>query len=367
MNLTFGNRRISSLAFIVLCLTILTIIILLCSSGGLKPYRKNPSLNDHDEYHRTEASNTVFVYTGRWKYLQIQLPYLYRDLRKNGGVIDKVQFMMLQYESSTLDRLINFTNTANKILMEDAFSIHYMGYIPYAPPPKPVYGYHQALYEVIEDLIQNPTKRFFKLDDDVVYIHPKAFANMIDMKRSDCAIHYFNIAGSNWRCSWLHQKYGVFNGLNPKNLTFNYSPSAECGWESVECGNLTLQTFLHHYYQSHLEKYYFDIEYLTDRERFSINGYLIDKSTNLFEIKKWLLNSEYHSRSEESMLHKYFQHTPNPPCIVGRALIVHFAYRVITKKLCETDLLQQFHDLVKKSKDDFFIPLELWQVLNNDK
>ena len=332
----------------------------------MKFYRTytNPSL-DHDDNYITEASNTVFVYAGRWEFLEIQLPYLYRDLRKNGGVIDKVQFMMVKYERNTLDRLIKFTNTANKILMEEVFSIQYMGYIPYSSPPKTVYVFHQALYEKIEDLIQNPTKRFFKLDDDVVYIHPKAFANMIDMRRSDCAIHYFNIAGSNWRCSWLHQKYGVFDGLNPDNLTFDYDPDAECGLRSVECRKLTLQAFLHHYHQSQLEKYFFDVEYLTDRKRFSINGFLIDNSTDLSEIKKWLIKGD-HSSTEELMLFKYFRHTPYPPCIVGRALIVHFSYGAIAKEMSETDFLQQFKDLVKKSKENFFMPFKLWQALYND-
>ena len=65
------------------------------------------------------------------------------------------------------------------------------------------------------------------------------------------------------------------------------------------------------------------------------------------------------------MLYKYFQHTPYPPCIVGKALIVHFAYRVVAKKLLEMGLLQKFHDLVKQ--DSFLMPLELWKVFDNNQ
>ena len=204
--------------------------------------------------------------------IYLQIPYLYiqedgnsfvfnypiyteTGLRSNGGVIDRVQFMMVHYEKNTLDKLIIFTNTANDMLKTGVFSVHYMGYIPYSPPPTAVSGWHQALYEINEELINSPTKRFFKLDDDVVYIHPKASANkiMIGMKKSD----YFNIAGCNWRCSWLHQKYGVFDGLNPKNLKFGFGTHTKCGYRSVECAKLTLQTFLHLYHESQLEKYFF--------------------------------------------------------------------------------------------------------------
>ena len=68
-------------------------------------------------------------------------------------------------------------------------------------------------------------------------------------------------------------------------------------------------------------------------------------------------------KTEECMLYQYFQHAPYPSCIVGRALIVHFAYRVVTKKLLEMGLL---HDLVKQSENNFLMPLELWKVLRND-
>ena len=368
------DRRTLPIVFVIMISsTTIIVALLFVSSGQYMGYNSmNPSpvmdlFNSSSSVNKTSSSfNTVFIYSGRWEFLQIQLPYIYRDLKNNGGVIDQVQFMMVQYESNTLDKLIKFTNIANGILMEDVFSIHYMGYIPYSPPPSAVSGWHQALYEVNEELIKNPQKTYFKLDDDVVYIHPKAFANMIDMKKSDCAIHYFNIAGCNWRCSWLHQKYGVFDGLNPKKLKFGFGSHTKCGYGSVECANLTLETFLHLYHKSKLEKFFFDVEYLTDRERFSINGYLIDNNTNPFNLKKTLLQKEFHEQTEERILHKYFQHTPYPPCIVGKALIVHFAYSGLVKELLSMGFLEKFHDLVKESKDSFHMPVELWQVLDSD-
>ena len=98
------------------------------------------------------------------------------------------------------------------------------------------------------------------------------------------------------------------------------------------------------------ERFFFDVDYLTDRERFSINGFLIDNNTNPFKLKEIMLQKEFYSRTEERMLHKYFQHTPYSPCIVGnKALIVHFAYSGLVKELLKMGLLENIHDLVKES------------------
>ena len=311
-------------------------------------------------------TNIVFVYAGRWQSLRIQLPYLYRDLRENGGVIDKVQFMMVHYDNKTLEKLGDFSDRANSILTQKVFSIHHPAKIPYTLKKTKPGGsnYMKALYEVCKQLVEYPLTRYFKLDDDVVYIHPKAFENMIEMKRSDCGFNYFNIAGCNWRCSWIHQKYGIFDReVNPNNLTFQFDPFAECGWKSIECANLTLQTFLHYYHHSQLEKYFqFDVEYLTDRTRFSINAFLLDNSSDPVRMKE-VIEKKQLSSSDESMLAKFFQHTPNPPCVVGKALVLHFGYWTVTKQLLEMGILKIFDDLSKNVKN-VYMPSELQKLLD---
>ena len=311
-------------------------------------------------------TNIVFVYAGRWQSLRIQLPYLYRDLRENGGVIDKVQFMMVRYDNETLERLHNFSDHANNILTHKVFSIHYPANIPYTKKKTRPGGskYMKALYEVCKQLVEYPLTRYFKFDDDVVYIHPKAFENMIEMKRPDCAFNHFNIAGCNWRCSWIHQKYGIFDReVNPKNLTFQFDPFGKCGWKSIECANLTLQTFLHYYHHSQLEKYFqFDVEYLTDRTRFSINAFLLDNSSDPVRMKE-VIEKKQLSGSDELMLAKFYQHTPNPPCVVGKALVLHFGYRTVNKQLLKMGMLEIFDDLSKNVKN-VYMPSELRKLLD---
>ena len=50
-----------------------------------------------EHYSLTERSesrgrNIVFIFTGRWKFLRMQFMYLFRDLRKNGGIVDNVLY-----------------------------------------------------------------------------------------------------------------------------------------------------------------------------------------------------------------------------------------------------------------------------------
>ena len=72
----------------------------------------------------------VCIFTGRWKYLRILLPYLYRELRQNGGVVDRVIFAMIGYEVETQTKLKNFSTTANSVLKDEAFQFVYFKHDP---------------------------------------------------------------------------------------------------------------------------------------------------------------------------------------------------------------------------------------------
>ena len=318
----------------------------------------DPALNETPRkagYTKPHGLNKIFLYSGKWEFLRIQLPYLYRDLRRNGGILDEVHFMMVNYDEKTLDGIIDFTETANKVLKENVFSIHFVRYVPYTMPTN---NSSYTLYEITQEFIGNPNNRYFKLDDDIVYIHPQAFANMIKMRKPDCVFHYFNIA------SWSHQNYGrVFNGHYPKS---DFDPHVKCGWKSFECAKLTLETFLRLYDQSKLEQFLFDIEYLTGRERFSINAYMLDNLTYAMQMKK-MLDSERKTEKldDKKFLAEYFQHSSYRPCVIGKALIVHFGHKTVSKQLVDMGFLKAFKDLTKKTKHSFNMPSKLWQVLHN--
>ena len=172
-------------------------------------------------HHATSSSSTR---EARWKFLRIQLAHIYRELHRNGGVIHEVWFMMIRYDKQTEQSLLKFIEVANNASKHVIFSVHYLG--------RPPVHFHHAYKEVFDGIVQHPYK-YFKLDDDIVYIHPGAFRTMIEKQ----------IAGSNWRCSWLHQKNDVYNETNPKHLVFEFDPHAHCGWKAADCAELTLCTF----------------------------------------------------------------------------------------------------------------------------
>ena len=297
----------------------------------------------------------VCIFTGRWQYLRILLPYLYRELRQNGGVVDKVLFVMLRYTKETQVKLKNFSETANDILNDEVFRLVYFKNDPITEKDKEDrketvnFGkhYEDFHYHVFQRLKENPLDVYFKMDDDIVFLQPNVFGIML-MKNnsSDCFIHFANIV-SNWRCNWLHQKIGVFDKeVNPKGLNIEYGPFAGCGWERADCAEMILHAFVHHYRKNQTSRYLFpEREHTTDRLRFSINFFLFD--TNLVNVKRLMEAGPINQDDERWWTETYSATAPHPNCIVGEALVVHFSYFTTEKKMLDLGLLKEFEQIVR--------------------
>ena len=307
---------------------------------------------------RRSVRNILAIYTGRWQFIRVQLPQVYRELRSNGGIIDEVWFMLIKVDERTTQTVETFVEKANIVQGKQIFSIYDK---PSLSTLEKDYTYPH--YKFFSHLIQFPYDRFFKFDDDVVYIRPRAFNYVVNTKDSSrCFMHFFNIAGSNWRCSWLHQKNGVYNDTNPKMLQFEFNPSAACGWKGPDCAELTIRTFLHHYKKHQLDKYYFkDMELTPDRSRFSINAFLFDK--DLIDIKSMLEVGKIPRDDEKWWTVDYSAKVRHPNCIIGEALVVHFAYGGVAEKLLTLGLLQEFVEIVKSNAETFKMDKSLWKIL----
>ena len=308
------------------------------------------------------GTNTLVVYAGRWDFLRISFPYIYRELRRNGGALDRVFYMMLNYDNHTLSKLTKLVRIANKNLKEDVVELHFMGHKPGSPPPSNI-RYTLAYYELFSDLLKNSSNRYFKMDDDIVYIHPGTFGKMIESKNSDCCFMHFANTVTNWRCNVKHQELGVYDGkdINPKDLKFGFSPNAYCGWKSSECAELTLRAFLHHYRQRQLNKYLFEgNELLMRRKRFSINFYMLDR--DLIDLKALLEVGPILADDERWWTQVYALKFNRPNCIVGDSLVVHFSYGTTSRQMLDTGMLSDFETIVQeevgRSMDD-----ELWRAL----
>ena len=304
----------------------------------------------------------VCVFTGRWMYLRILLPYLYRELRQNGGVVDRVLFAMIGYIKETQIKLHNFSTAANSILKDEAFQFVYLKDVPSERhDPRSLYPFYSKFYYVVlQRLFRNPSDVYFKLDDDIVYLHPNVFGNMLKNKNtSDCFMHFGNIV-TNWRCNWLHQQIGVYdNEVNPKGLKFEFKPAAWCGWKDPECAEMVLRTFVHHYHKKQLSRYLFHGRDLTTKgQRFSINLFLLD--ADLVDFKRMMEQGGIRD-DEVWWTMQYSSRAQQTNCIVGEALVVHFAYSVTAKQMLDLGLLKEFEKITLLEHGETF-PKSLWNA-----
>ena len=140
-------------------------------------------------------------------FLRVLLPYLYRQLRQNGGLVDRVLFSMLGYTSETQHKLQHFSTAANSILQYEVFQ-----FLFFKKDPTEAHGqlklvpfYTEFYYVFPQRLLLNPADVYFEMDDDIVYLHPNVFGSMLKQKNtSDCFINFGDIV-INWRCNSIHQ------------------------------------------------------------------------------------------------------------------------------------------------------------------
>ena len=318
----------------------------------------------HSSSENWTGENTLVVFAGRWQFLRILFPYVYRELRKNGGVLDRVVFMMMNYDDSTLTSLTKVVTIANKILEDNVFEMNFMGYAPGKLPPFEKTRFSAAYYNMFSEMIVNSSNRYFKIDDDIVYIHPGTFRKMIESKNSECCFMHFGNIVSNWRCNIKHQQMGMYKSiiLNPKRLLFEHKRFPNCGWHSYACAELTLKTFLVNYHQGWLESYRFNgLELLHDRQRFSIQFHMLD--ADLINVKKMMEAGPLGYDDESWWTETYSQKFSQPNCIVGETLLVHFSYGPTYEMLLsKSSLLGEFESLVQNEVGTQ-VEAELWKAL----
>ena len=302
------------------------------------------------------------VFSGRWMYLRILLPYLYRELQQNGGVVDRVVLVMIGYTEETEAKLKIFVAAANRVLKDEAFQFLYLKErADEAGIPANLFPiFPKFYYAILQRLLRNPSDVYFKMDDDIVYLHPNIFSNMLKNKNtSECFLHYGNIV-TNWRCNWLHQKIGVFDDeVNPKGLKFDYATDAACGWRRTDCAEMALRAFLHHYHKQQLDKYLFrGRDPVATGVRFSINFLLLD--VDIVDFQRMMQTGEIQDDEIWLSIH-YSSKAPQPNCIVGQGLVVHFAYGINVKEILDLGLLKPFENIVRIEVGRT-LPKKLWRA-----
>ena len=270
-------------------------------------------------------------------FLRVLLPYLFRELRQKGGVVEIVLFAMIGYTNETQHKLQHFSTAVNSILQDEVFQFLCLKKDPTEAhsQPKLAQFYTKFYYVVLQRLLRNPSDVYFKMDDDIVYLHLNVFGSMLKNKNtSDCFIHIGNIV-TNWGCNWLHQEINAFGKkVNPKGLKIEYNPFGEYGWKKTEI----------YYHKKQLSKYLVPGRRLTTKvHRFSINFFLLD--VDLVDIKQMMELGAI--RDDELWWSStYSGKASQPNCTVGEALIIHFSYSTTVKQMLELGLLKGFENIV---------------------
>ena len=361
------------LVAVVCCFQALIYYHFSCNFSGVVPEGNVSPTQNHPliELGKRESADTkrgrvyACVFTGRWIYLRILLPYLYRELRQNGGVVDRVILVMIGYTEEAQSKLKNFVTAANSILKDEAFEFLYLKedpsppHVPGSPHLFPLYC--KFNYVVFQRLLRNPSDVYFKMDDDIIYLHRNVFGRMINNKNtSECFLHFGNIV-SNWIGNWLHQKIGVYdNEVNPKGLKFDIQTWAPCGWRSPECTEMALRTFIHHYHKKQLDRYLFRGRHLIAKgERFSINFFLLD--VDIVNFERMMETGPIVKDDEIWWTMHYSSRAPQTNCMVGEALVVHFSYAITVKEMLDLGLLKEFENIVRIELGQTF-PETLWNA-----
>ena len=315
---------------------------------------------------RIHGANHAVVYTGRYHFLRVQFPYLYRDLRINGGLLDTIDFMMVKYDRETRVLIEEIADILNTKAGYDVIRINYLGFPIDQPAENSLQDgvYPKPYYVMFEEISRHPFDKYFKIDDDVVYIHKNTFENMVRYKDpTRCTVHFANIAGSNWRSCYIHQELSVFENteLNKEKLIFEFDAEANCGIRSLECAELALRAFVYYYHKGELYKYLFeDLHLFVGRERFSIQFMMIDIDA-----------LDLHALGEVGVITVddegwwtilYAEVTTHPHCIVGQSLVVHFSYSINIQELLNRNLLTEFEKIAVKEVGRK-MPDEIWDKL----
>eukprot|EP00439_Symbiodinium_sp_Y106_P085716 s181_g29.t1 len=182
----------------------------------------------------------AIVVFGRQDRVRILHTYLQRNLRKNGGVIDKVHFVVfaaMRHDFEYLEQLIE----------ENA---------PWYAYPVVTGRRLAKIYSVCDD----PNTVYLKIDDDIVYISDEAIAEMVrERLRNRCGLVSANVI-NHAILSAVHQDIGALRHFFPSSeepgsawvrnddvlplMAIEKKSQSQCVWSTWQCAAWMHESFL---------------------------------------------------------------------------------------------------------------------------
>lgn len=340
----------------------------------LNPKCPLPYVDDYADLAHVRVE--VVVFSGRGSRLRILLPYLRRDFRSHGGVIDRFIFALIRPDDSALeliDRMRSFYGAAVEVRDYTELSWDQ----PHDRVPQ--------LYQ----LLNESGVVYVKIDDDIVYLEQHAIAELVREKlRHRCLFVSANIV-NHAILSAVHQERGAHRAFEPASGfdvesssrapwvhagDVNFSPSyiferhpmSSCVLKRWDCAVVVHESFLDRLREGSLCVY--DFGWLDfNRAGFREHSYIhlspwagrtwsstgARWSINLFVFRADDLDGVDWTRvygpgdDEEEFGGGHGERSGGHACALGRSLAVHFSYNTQDERLLRhTNLLERYEAVV---------------------
>jgi hypothetical protein len=285
----------------------------------------------------------ALVFYGRKAQATILIRYLEKNLKVNGGILDKIVFNV---------------KTDNKIDLEYLDSILKQNKSYFEKRVFPAKYDYKELYDNLpdEDLI-------FKIDDDIVFIAPNTFEDMVKEYLIDNLIVLSANVINHPLLSHAHARLMAHIPFyqNKDNITWtkdensssldrgdcqfgDYGPHSKW-WSNAKCAAIVHESFFVNARNNKLNNYNFlkwDF-HQGGYGRWSIN-FVLFKGKYVHQLKRLFPNMEDEVAISHEIPKKYDRHSYS----LGSALAVHFSYFIQYGYLKSTRLLQRYDEFSKE-------------------
>jgi hypothetical protein len=207
---------------------------------------------------------TVAVFWGRNRYVRILWPYLKRNLRRNGGVIDHLLLLQANqtwYEGAVIK---SSWDDGNRDLLAEmaAYDPEHIKYEPFCE------GRFGCAYD---EVLTNKSQVYVKLDDDIVFVKDGSFEHLVlETVANDEYTFYLGNVVNNPHSAAVHRFTGSYPGSSYhwSKLGRTSPPFYESGRAPVWYYGLTIyedmgapehEAFVYNVAMNKLQVYAFDI------------------------------------------------------------------------------------------------------------
>jgi hypothetical protein len=266
----------------------------------------------------------VCVPYGRRRTVSILMNYLRRDI----NIVDEVQLWMNTDPEQEDD--VVWAKGQQQAFPDWVRCVPHPGGTVYHPKQ-----YNTGLFYA---QATDPDTYYFRFDDDIVYVHPDYFKNMVEFRQA--YPQYFLVMGNiinNAVISYIHQQAGRIDRNH--GTVENAWCMDPVGWASMEFANNLHREFIWSVQNNRTDHWLFDEPWPLDGRRFSISNFLWTGE----QAATW--GGATANRDEEIFLTEDYPGATNQTNVInGRGLVAHYSF-FTQRGLDSTDILERYREL----------------------